>query len=242
MLARVARLLIDALLPPLCLGCKVVVAEPGTLCPSCWSQVVFLAPPFCDRCGLPFEFDPGPGAECGQCLQTPPRYGRARSVFRYDDASKVMVLRFKHGDRIEAAPAFARWMVRAGADLLAEADVLVPVPLHRWRLVSRRYNQAALLAMGVARLSGVAAIPDLLERRRRTPPQGHLGHDARARNVAGAFAVHPGRGAALAGKRVVLIDDVLTSGATVSECVKVLVRGGAASVDVLTLGRVVRVD
>jgi len=239
-LNRIGRVVVDALLPPLCLCCHGVVAEPGTLCAGCWSKVAFLAPPFCAVCGLPFELDPGIGAVCGDCIASPPRFGRARAVLRYDDASRVLFLRFKHGDRLEGVPAFARWMARAGADVLAGADLLVPVPLHRWRLASRRYNQAALLALGVARECGVPAEPGLLLRRRRTPPQGHLGHDARARNVAGAFEVAPRLKTVLAGKRVVLVDDVLTSGATVDECAKVLRAGGAVGIDVLTLGRVVR--
>ncbi|WP_239988664.1 ComF family protein [Paramagnetospirillum kuznetsovii] len=234
--------MIDALLPPLCLSCHAQVGEPGTLCPACWSKLVFVAPPFCACCGLPFEFDMGADALCGACLGDPPRFGRARAVFRYDDASRVLILRLKHGDRLEGVPAFARWMARAGGDILAEADLLVPVPLHRWRLLSRRYNQAALLVNALARQSGVTAIPDLLERRRRTPPQGHLNRAGRVKNVAGAFSLAERHKPTLQGKRVVLIDDVLTSGATVGECAKVLLREGAAAVDVLTLGRVIRVE
>jgi ComF family protein len=237
---RLVRLLLDALLPPLCLSCQTEVAEPGSLCPACWSAVTFIGDPACARCGLPFELDAGGDAVCGECARRPPGYGRARSVLRYDDASRALVLRFKHADRLEGAGAFARWMARAGADLLKDADLLVPVPLHRWRLLARRYNQAALLANAVGRLSGVRVEPTLLLRGRRTVPQGHLGHDARARNVKGAFRLAEGLRPRLEGRRVVLVDDVLTSGATVEECARVLLRGGAASVDVLTLGRVVR--
>lgn len=242
MLFRVARFLVDALLPPLCLSCQGAVSEPGSLCPACWSKIAFLTPPACACCGLPFDFEMGEGALCGECLAEPPRFARARAVLRYDEASRGLILGLKHADRLEGAPAFARWMARAGAELLAEADLLVPVPLHRWRLLARRYNQAALLAMALSRLSGVAAVPDLLVRLRRTPPQGHLSRSGRARNVAGAFAVAPRRAAGLAGKRVVLVDDVLTSGATVNECATALLRCGAGRVDVLTLGRVIRVE
>ncbi|CAA7621245.1 ComF family protein [Magnetospirillum sp. SS-4] len=242
MLARIARLLIDAVLPPLCLSCQAEVGEPGSLCPECWSKVAFLAPPFCACCGLPFEFETGPGALCGECVADPPRFGRARAVFRYDEASRDLVLRLKHADRLDGVPAFARWMVRAGADLLEDADLLVPVPLHRWRLAARRYNQAALLALAMARLSGVRAAPDLMVRHRRTPPQGHLGRAGRRDNVAGAFAVPDHRRRLLEGRRVVLVDDVLTSGATVDECARVLLRAGAARVDALVLARVLRIE
>ncbi|WP_043743854.1 ComF family protein [Paramagnetospirillum magneticum] len=239
--ARVARLVIDALLPPLCLSCQTEVAEPGSLCPTCWSGMVFLGDPSCACCGLPFEFDPGDGVLCGECARRTPHYSRARAVFRYDDSSKALILRFKHGDRLEGVGAFARWMARAGGAMLAEADpLLVPVPLHRWRLLSRRYNQAALLAVAIGKLSGRAVEPGMLLRTRRTPSQGHLGHDARARNVAGAFKVDERLRPRLAGRRVVLVDDVMTSGATVDECARVLLKAGAAAVDVLTLGRVVR--
>lgn len=239
---RVARFVVDALLPPLCLSCQAPVSEPGALCHECWSKVAFLAPPFCACCGLPFEFEMGPDALCGDCIADPPRFDRARAVLRYDEASRILILRLKHGDRLEGVPAFARWMARAGADLLVNAELLVPVPLHRWRLLSRRYNQAALLAMALSRQSGVATIPDLLIRHRRTPSQGHMNRTGRHKNVAGAFGVHQRHAAALAGKRVVLLDDVLTSGATVDECARVLLKAGAASVDVLVLGRVIRVE
>ena len=239
---RLARMVVDALLPPLCLGCHCVVAEPGSLCPGCWSRMTFLGTPHCACCGLPFEVDPGPGSVCGACAGHEPPFARARAVFRYDDASKALILRFKHTDRLEGVGAFALWMARAGAELLEDADLLAPVPLHRWRLFSRRYNQAALLALAIGRLSKVAVAPQLLIRARKTPSQGHLGHDARARNVAGAFRINAGLKDSLAGRRVVLVDDVLTSGATVGECARVLKREGAAAVDVLTLGRVVRPD
>lgn len=235
------RRVLDAVLPPLCLSCGAVVAEPGSLCPQCWGRMGFLSAPHCHACGHPFDVDSGGEGEmlCGPCLAKPPPWGRARAVLRYDDASKPLILRFKHADRLEGAPAFARWMVRAGAELLAEAEILVPVPLHRWRLLARRYNQAALLALAVGRQSGVAVAPDALIRLRRTLSQGHMDREQRRRNVAGAFAVSERRRDLVTGKRVVLIDDVLTTGATLGECARVLLKTGAARVDVLTLGRVV---
>lgn len=238
-LAVVARRVVDAVLPPLCLSCGALVGEPGALCPVCWAKVQFLAPPCCACCGHPFDVDPGPDQLCGLCVSRPPAFRRARAVFRYDDASRPLVLRLKHADRLEGVPAFARWMARAGAELMAGADLVVPVPLHRWRLLARRYNQAALLAVALARLGGLDSLPDLLVRRRRTASQGHMNREAREKNVKGAFAVRPRYASRLGGRTVLLVDDVLTTGATVQECARVLTAAGAGAVDVLTLGRVV---
>jgi len=239
---RVGRQLLDTVLPPRCLKCATIVDAVGALCTRCWPQIAFIAPPHCARCGLPFEFDLGAGALCGACLAEQPPFERARAAFRYDDDSKDLILRFKHADRTDAAPAFARWMARGAPELITDADLIAPVPLHRLRLFMRRYNQAALLATAIGRLAGRPAVNDLLILRRRTPSQGGLGAAARRRNVAGAFAVHPGRRAALEDRRVLLVDDVLTTGATVSACSSVLLRAGARAVDVLVLARVVRSD
>lgn len=238
-LRPLARAALDAVLPPLCLACGAQVAEPGSLCGACWERITYIGPPVCAACGLPFAVDAGPEMLCGACLAEPPPFGRARAVFRYDGASRALVLRFKHADRIEGAPAFARWMARAGAELLKGCDLLVPVPMHRWRLFLRRYNQAAVLAMALGRLSAIPVATGVLIRRRRTPPQGHLGRAERASNVKGAFATASFAPSRLEGRRVVLVDDVLTTGATVGECARVLRKAGAAQVDVLTLGRVV---
>lgn len=245
-----ARLALDALLPPQCLSCAELVSEPGALCAACWSNLRFIAAPHCRICGWPFETDrqtseatgeaPPGDVVCGACLREPPPFDRARAVLAYDDASRGLILGFKHADRTHGAPAFARWMARAGAELLLTADVVAPVPLHWSRLLMRRYNQAALLANGVAASAGKRSVPDLLVRRRRTPPQGKLSRAERLRNVAGAFAVRPSRLADVRGRRIVLVDDVLTTGATVGACAAVLRRAGAASIDVVSLARVVR--
>ena len=231
---------LDALMPPQCLSCRAPVDRQGSLCADCWRRVDYIDAPQCAICGFPFSFDVGADALCGACTRERPRYGRARAVMRYDDHSRRLVLAFKYGDRTEAVPRFATWMAHAGAALLDNADMLVPVPLHRLRLLARRFNQAALLAQGIARARAIEVVPDLLERVRRTPPQTGLSLAARARNVRGAFRVGRDRAARVRDRRVVLVDDVMTTGATADACVATLRRAGAANVDVLTLARVVR--
>ena len=193
-LRRAGTRLLDLVLPPRCAGCGTGLAEgaeAGTLCAGCWAAIEFLAPPLCRRCGYPFEIELGADELCPVCRTVPPVFDRARAVLRYDAGSRPLLLAFKHGDRTDLAPAFGRWLARVGAELLAEADLVTPVPLHWTRLFTRRYNQAALLAQAAARLAGRPFKPDLLVRRRRTAPQS-AGRAARARNVAGAFLVPPG--------------------------------------------------
>ena len=244
---RFGRAVLNLLLPPQCLGCDAVVEDLGTLCVDCWQAVSFIGKPQCASCGLPFEFDDTPTNSttreqnlCGACVRQPPVYQRARAAFAYDDHSRHMVLAFKHGDRTDHAPAFATWMARAGRQLLGEADFIAPVPLHWTRLFTRRFNQAAMLALALQKNTGVPCLPDLLTRTRRTPSQGRLGASARRRNVSGAFAISDKNAAKIQGKRVLLIDDVMTSGATATAVSSVLLKGGAVAVDVLTLSRVLR--
>ncbi len=236
----VPRIALNALLPPRCLACGAGVAATGSLCAACWGDLTFLAPPHCAACGFPFDYDLGAGALCAACSREPPAYDRARAVLRYDETSRGLLLRFKHGDRTEGAPAYGQWLSRAGAELVESAEAILPVPLHRWRLFSRRYNQSALLAQALGRASGLPVLPDALRRTRNTPSQGRLSIAARRRNVSGAFAVPSQARARLEGRRVLLVDDVLTTGATVEACARSLKRAGAAGVDVLTLARVVR--
>jgi ComF family protein len=200
--------------------------------------MTFFAPPWCAVCGLPFPHPMGEEAVCADCARQKPSWDRARAVMRYDKHSRHLVLALKHGDRTHVARALGRWMGRAGAELLEGADMIMPVPLHWTRLFTRRYNQAGLLAHAVRAAGGPPVMADWLVRRRRTSSQGRLGPVARVRNVRGAFAVR--RGCDVKGKRIVLVDDVLTTGATVEECARVLRRGGAASIGVLTLSRAVR--
>src|SRR6266851_2477389 len=234
---QVGRAVIDGVLPPRCLACGTNVDEPGALCGQCWTAMTFFAPPWCAACGLPFPHPMGEGAVCADCARGRASWDRARAVMRYDKHSRRLVLALKY-DRTDVANALGGWMRRAGGEILDGADLIVPVPLHWTRLLSRRYNQAGLLAHAIHAAGGPPVVPDWLIRRRRTPSQGRLGPLARARNVRGAFALRPGRD--VKGKRLVIVDDVLTTGATVEECARVLRRGGAAFVGVLTLARALR--
>lgn len=192
----------------------------------------------CARCGAPFEIDVDAGQVCGACLADPPAYDRARAAIEYGDATRDFVLALKHQGRRDGLATFGGWMASAGAQLLSEADLLVPVPLHYRRLVVRGFNQSVWLAAAVSRQSGVPLGRDVLVRTRPTPSQAGLSADGRRRNVQGAFRVRPSRERRLKGRRVILLDDVLTTGATVEACARALKRSGAAEVDVLTLARV----
>lgn len=237
---RAAGVVLDAVLPPQCLSCREPVDTHGQVCGTCWSEIDFITDPRCAACGRPFEYDLGPEALCGACIAEQPKYGRARSVMRYGERSRRLVIGFKHGDRTERAKTFGDWMARVGEEILSGADALVPVPLHRMRLLSRRFNQAAMLALVTGRRAGVPVQPRLLVRTRPTPSQGGLNARERRANVRGAFAVRPSQERQVRGRRLVLVDDVMTTGATVSACAQVLLKAGAAAVDVLTLVQVVR--
>jgi ComF family protein len=238
---RAGRAVLDAVFPPLCIACREPVGEPYSLCAACWREVSFLEGPECARCGLPFEIDPGPETLCATCHARPPSFDRACSVLRYDEASKGPIIALKRADRLDVVPAFGRWLERSGRGLLDEADLIVPVPLHRVRLWLRRFNQAALLGATLSRMSGVAVDPLVLTRTRPTASQGAMpSARARRRNVRGAFKVPPNRRHAVEGRTILLVDDVLTTGATVEACARALKRAGAARVLALTLARVVR--
>jgi ComF family protein len=239
---RVSRTVLDAVLPPRCLKCGDILTAAQGLCPDCWRKLTWLGAPCCACCGQPFPFDAGADSLCGACLQKRPAYDRARAVFRYDDESRDLIIGLKHADRTESVPALAGWMTRAGTTLLESAELLVPVPLHWTRLAARRFNQAALLAQAIGRNAGLPVLPQALHRRRATPSQGHLGRIARFRNVKGAIAVAERQATAVTNRRILLIDDVITTGATVESAAKALISAGARNVDVLALAKVVRAD
>lgn len=239
--ASAVRGLVNAVLPPQCLACDALVATPGSLCAACWIEAKFITAPQCSVCGVPYSFDPGADAVCGACIRTRPLYDRARAVLHYDDLGRRLVVSFKHGDRTHGAPTFGRWLARAGGELIADADLAAPVPLHRLRLLRRRFNQSAMLAQAVCRSDAgedLEFAPDLLLRRRHTPSQAGLNAAQRRRNVRNAFAVNPRRAGRIEGRRVLLVDDVFTTGATVSECARILLKAGASAVDILTIARV----
>jgi ComF family protein len=232
------RLARDIALPTLCVACRDEVAGEG-VCARFWSQLSFIAPPYCPRLGIPFVYDPGPGLLSMQAIAAPPAYQRARAAVRYDDVARSLVHGLKYQDRTDLAPTMGRWMARAGRDLLGDAHVLVPVPLYWRRAWSRRFNQSGILARVIEREAGVALAADALRRVRPTRQQVGLSKTERAQNVQGAFQVAAERRAEIEGRHVVLVDDVLTSGATVDACARALLRARAAQVDVLVFARVV---
>ena len=237
-MSHAARSALDIALPTLCVACREPVAGVG-VCADCWTQLSFIERPYCPRLGTPFVYDPGSGMLSMEAIANPPAYQRARAAVRYNDVAKVLVHALKYQDRTDLAPAMGRWMARAGSELLDGADVLIPVPLHWRRGWSRRYNQSGVLARVIARQSGIPVAPDALRRTRPTRQQVGLSRNDRARNVQGAFKVAAERTSQIQGRRVILIDDVLTSGATVDACARVLLRAKAAQVDVLVFARVV---
>jgi ComF family protein len=237
-LRAAGAMVVDFALPRLCPACRDPVEDAG-LCGRCWSKLSFIAPPYCARLGIPFAYDAGEGLLSMEAIADPPAYNRARAAVRYDDIARKLVHALKYGDRLDLVPTLGRWMANAGRELVAEADALVPVPLHWRRLWTRRFNQSAMLAEAVSKLAGKPVAHDALKRVKATPQQVGLTQAERAVNVQGAFRVPDEGKAAVAGRRLVLVDDVLTSGATADACTRALLRAGAANVDVLVLARVV---
>lgn len=233
------RTILDFALPPTCIGCGAVVAETGGLCGACWSGLAPISRPYCERTGTPFAFDPGEPLVSPEALADPPAFDRARAAVVFEGVARDLVHKLKYADRLDLALPMARLMAQAGRELTPDAHALVPVPLHPLRLWRRRFNQAALLARRIAPIAGVPVVTDLLARQRRTPSQTALSKTERRANVAGAFTVRRNAAFPLAGARLILIDDVYTTGATLDACARALRRGGAARVDALTFARVV---
>jgi len=229
---RIAR---DLALPPRCPGCGAIVHDDHRFCASCWSSLHFIGAPWCAGCNAPFAYDRGPGALCGACIASPPRHAGVRAAVAYGAVARTLALRLKYGGRAAFAETAARRMVR----LMPEgAELLVPVPLHRWRLWSRGFNQAALIAARLSARTHVPYDPLVLRRIRATQVLRAMNPRGRARAVAGAFAIAAKRKGRLKGRHVVLVDDVYTSGATTDACTRVLLRAGAAKVTILCWARV----
>lgn len=232
------RWLSDVVFPPVCLSCRCGLAQHEALCAACWSRIDFIRPPLCDRLGLPLPYDTGGRMISAAAAAYPPPYARARAVAHYSGVMRELVHSFKFSDGHAVRSVLSRLMAEAGGALLADAEVVVPVPLSRRRLMARRFNQAAMLAQDVARGAALRYEPLALVRTRATPQQVGLTRAERALNVRGAFAVSPGRAGCIAGRRVLLVDDVITTGATCAAATRALLRGGAAGVDVLALALV----
>ncbi len=231
---------VDTILPPRCVVSGEVVERQGMVSPEAWSGLDFIVDPFCARCGFPFDFAVDDGSVCTSCLSHPPAFETARGALKYNEVSRDIILGFKHADKTYVVKAFVPWLKRAGAEMLGAADIIIPVPLHHRRIIARRYNQSALIASALSDDTSVPAMLDGLVRTRSTQTQGHLTAKQRFKNVKRAFEVNPKHEKAIKGKAIILIDDVYTTGATVKECTKALIKNGAGAVHVLTLARVVR--
>jgi len=229
--------LLDLLFPPQCLSCHAQVSTHGTLCLDCWQKIQFITDPCCSCCGYPFEYAMGEGALCGECLRERPPYAKARAVFRYDEHSRALVTRLKYADQTQLASVYGAWLAKAGKELIAMSDVIIPVPLYYWRFVGRRYNQSALLAAALSKHCGLPVVFDGLKRIRHTKPQPGLTYRQRQENVKGAFVMPLKRADRLKDKSILLIDDVMTTSATVSQCAKILLKGGVMRVNALTLAK-----
>jgi len=235
---QIGMMLANMLIPPVCLACDAQVGDPGSLCPRCWGEISFIEKPYCAITGAPFGFDLGEGALSAGAIANPPVFARARAVAFYDNVARKLVQGLKFSDRTDLAPWMARWMVRAGKELLQDAPVIVGVPLHRRRMFLRRFNQSAELARHIAKISDNKYAPQILQRIRATRQQVGLKAKERQANVRGAFHVPAEQKINVTGKSVLLIDDVLTTGATLNAASRALQRAGAKSVDCLTFARV----
>jgi ComF family protein len=231
---------LDIIFPPRCLLCHSLVSEIGALCASCWQKMTFNTPPHCAICSEPFPYEAGEAALCGNCIAKPPSFAKLHTVFHYDEHSKTLIHNLKYGDKTHTARYFGTWMARVGQPSLAQADMLVPVPLHKFRLLRRHFNQAALLAREIGCISGVPVYPQLLLRTRHTPPQAGLSSKERIRNVRGVFKLHPNYATLVKDKHIILIDDVMTTGATLSACAKIVLKAGASKVSILTLAKTIK--
>ncbi len=246
-LQQTTRFLANAVFPPRCGCCGELAESQGRLCATCWSGLTFIAKPYCAACGYPFAYLQAEeeAALCGVCMQYKPHYDGHRAMLHFDGLSKKLVHDLKYHDKPLLLPLFGEWLARAGAEWLddkATEIIIIPVPLHFLRLWKRRYNQSALLARSLAKYTEKTVLIDGLVRVKRVPPQAGLSREQRLKNMRGVFAVNPKRSEYLHGKTVVLVDDVMTTGATINACAKVLKKSGVAAVYAVTLARTVLGD
>ncbi len=236
----ILKLMLNLIVPPRCPISGALVGESGHLSPEIWNKIHFIADPYCQTCGVPFSADLGADENmiCASCLSTPPDYDHARAGVVYDDLTRQLILRYKHGDHLYLVRSFLPWMENSGADLIDHTDIIVPVPLHWSRMIKRRYNQAAILAAALAKKHDKTYAPFALKRIKATAPQGRRKAQQRKDNVRGAFAL-PAK-TDVKNKRILLIDDVMTSGATVNECAVILKQAGASAVYILAIARAVK--
>ncbi|TCM48720.1 ComF family protein [Rhizobium sp. PP-F2F-G48] len=237
----VGRRAADLLYPPVCRGCARFVQSHAAVCPLCWASLRLIERPFCEVLGVPFSHDLGRGILSADAIANPPPFTRLRSVAIHTGIARDLVHALKYTDRTDLAPMMAAWMLRAGEGAVEAAEAIVPVPLHKYRLWSRRFNQSAELARALARLSGRPMVSEALVRQRPTARQVGLGAAQRQDNVRGAFRVTEAGQPLVAGRRIVLVDDVYTTGATVAAATRALKRAGASEVTVLTFARAVTV-
>jgi ComF family protein len=227
--------------PPQCLTCDALVTSDFGLCGTCWRDTPFITGLVCDRCGVPLPGeDPGQPVLCDDCLTTARPWDRGRAALLYRDNGRQIVLSLKHGDRLDLARPASAWMLRVATPILQPGMVVTPVPLHWTRLFRRRYNQAALLSAAVARSAGLVHVPDLLLRHRNTRSQEGRDRESRFANMAQALRLNPRQAARIAGHPVLLVDDVMTSGATLAAAAETCRAGGASAVSVLVLARVAK--
>ena len=231
---------LNILLPPRCIATGEVVDAPGMISPAFWSALTFIEEPLCDCCGIPFSFPAAPGSICANCMEIEPIFTKARAAVIYDDTSRKVILEYKYGDRLQAVHTFTPWMMRAGKGMIEQSDYILPVPLHMKRLWQRRFNQSALLARELAKRSATPCLPDGLHRARYTVPQKGLSRKERSANVQNAFTIPQKYQDYFKGKNILLVDDVLTSGATLNECARTLKKAGAHHIFVLTIARVMK--
>ena len=236
-----AQAALHLIYPPQCLTCGALVTTDFGLCGPCWRETPFIVGLVCDQCGVPLPGeDSGKPEHCDDCLTIARPWSRGRAALLYKDNARSLVLALKHGDRLDLARPAVKWMLRAAAPILGPGMLVAPIPLHWMRLFRRRYNQSALLSRAIAKSADLDHCPDLLIRRRATGTQDGRGRDARFANMSNALALHPKRAARAEGRHILLIDDVMTSGATLAAAAEACVAGGASAVSVVTLARVAK--